>query len=96
MHMRSMSDDTGLADLYTMCGPSMVSLGCMVIEKLIKSEHLDIVNTTVSSLENQHSCLTFSSFVAGLIKIQSSNCQKNLYKQTQNLICELSTIEVNI
>lgn len=81
---------------WHMLGPYMVSLGCMVIEKLIKSEHLDMVNVIVSSLENQYSCLTFSSFVAGRIKIQSSNCQFFLYKQTQNLICELSTIEVNI
>jgi len=43
MKMRSRSGDTCMVDMYppwSMCGPSMVSLGCMVIEKLIYSQKL--------------------------------------------------------
>ena len=35
----------------SMCGPSMVSLGCIVMEKLTYSQKLDIVNGIATAAE---------------------------------------------
>jgi len=57
--MRSRSGDTCLGDMHTpwsMCRPRIVNLGCMVIEKLIKSPKLDIGKAICMSLFQQLIC----------------------------------------
>ena len=55
--MRSRSDYTWLADMYipwTMCGPSIVSLGCMLWRNWYKHKNLTSLH------EKQYLCLAFS------------------------------------
>ena len=73
MKMRSRSGDTCMVVMYpplSMCGPSMVSLGCMVMEKLIYSQKLDNANKFCDLCRKSNTYVShFATFVAGKTKI---------------------------